>query len=378
MAAKKTELEKLIESKSTTVDKIKKFEAELPVLSTGLLPLDIATGAQCPFEGNGGLRARDSMEICAKDASGKTSLANHMITKTQKRYPGRSIVCFFSEIPDWDKMEQEGVNIDDLIIVGEHRTMGEDALEAILDFCVMPEIKLTVIDSIAAIAVNSNEGKALKDSEAVAGLAKVYNRFSSQFFKRTYNSALLQLNHYRDPLPVIGKLGSANTPNPLRVLSPGGRTKDFLSKVRGKMEASPIYEDEQHGFTWSQKDNKNKRVTGIKVNCQLFRNKYAPPLRLIKVKYDCETFRWNNEETILRMANYFAYKDGEQWASSLKTPVWKQGSNVYINGSLYARSESEAVEKLILDQDLLWDIYLGLVPRGQEFFQDEIEQDLDG
>lgn len=364
-------LEKLIDKKSISVQEIKQFEKDLPVLSTGVFPIDLGLGAVDPVYGNGGIRARDLVEICAKNGSGKTAIANSMMATTQRRWPGRNIVCFFSETADFDRMEREGVDVDRLIIVGQHYVSAEDGLDAMLQFCEHEEINLCIIDSIAALAVSANADKDLSKSEAVAALAKVFNRFSAEYFKRTRLAPLLMLNHYRDPVNTGFTLGKTSA-NPLIPETVGGRTKEFLSKARIMLKASPDYdEDVKHSFTWGG-TIKDRRIDRLKITAEIFRNKYAPPMRKVRFKYDCNDLRFNNGETTLRLASFFSRKNSStgEWESLLDPPVIQKGSWVTVGDQSWQGFEN-ACNAIEDDIELIQAIQNQIVPRGKEFFDDE-------
>lgn len=360
-------LDKLIEKKSISVRDIQQFESELPVLSTGVFPIDMALGAVDPVTGNGGVRARDLIEICAKNGSGKTAIANSMIATTQRRWPdAQNVVCFFSETADFNRMEREGVNVDNLIIVGQHYVQAEDGLDAMLQFCEHEEIKLCIIDSIAALAVTANKDKDLSKSEAVAALAKVFNRFSAEYFKRTKMAPLIMLNHYRDPVNTTFTLGKTSS-NPLTPETVGGRTKEFLSKARIMLKASPDYdEDIKHSYT------KDRKIERLKITADIFRNKYAPPMRKVRFKFDCNTLSFNNGETTLRMANYFSQKNPTtgKWESLIDPPVFQAGSWVNV-GEQKWQGFDNACQALEDDVELITRIQNQIVPRGRQFFDDE-------
>ncbi len=367
--AERSPFSKFVEKNTTNYKEIQEFEKDLPVLSTGILGLDLLLGAEDPILHNGGLRARDIVEIFGKDGCGKTAISFAMMQETQRRYPDKKIACLFYEMPDFHRMEKSGVNVDDLIVLNKPGEPGERGLQKMVEIAKYEEIALCIIDSIAAIPVTADAEKEIGDSQAVAGRAKIVNDFTARFVAETCIAPCLALNHYKEPINTGFKLGGGGGESPLSPNTPGGNTMNFLSKARVMINSTPDYSDETHSM------NKNKKVTGLKMKAKACRNKYAPPLRVVEIKYDFDSFLFNNAEQTLRYASWFSYKDGADWKSKIDPPVYQSGSWVYFNGEKYQGFEN-ACKVLESDRELMIKIQNQIIPYGKQFFNDvKVDED---
>lgn len=360
---------------ATTGTDYKLYINELPVLSTGIFSVDMAIGKIDPILGNGGLRSRDIMEICGQPGSGKTSLVANMIRTTQVRWPHRgAVVLLASEPPDIDRMIREGINVENLILLGcaskdmdLKKTLAESALDAILDFCQSPDVKLVVIDSVATLITEGEESKELSESLPVASLAKLFNRFVAEFSKKTVVAPLVLVNHYRVPIST----GFSFTPPSLLVVdTPGGRTKDFLSMVRIRATASPAWEEEGGKPVLHSKTGARIQK-GLAVTYTMFRNKYSNKdgYRIAKATIDFSTARPDNEEQVLFYADQFAYQEQGKWKSLLTPPVYINGSWINIGDNKF-QGTAKATAYLKEHPELLASLQAQIMLRSEQFYSD--------
>jgi len=114
---------------------------DIPVISTGSIGLDIALGI-------GGVPRGRVMEIYGPEASGKTTLALHIIAEAQK---GGGISAFIDaeHALDLSYAKKLGVKTDDLLI--SQPDHGEQALEITETLVRSGAIDVLVIDSVAAL-----------------------------------------------------------------------------------------------------------------------------------------------------------------------------------------------------------------------------------
>src|SRR6266496_5398348 len=115
--------------------------ADVPVIPTGSLGLDLALGI-------GGLPRGRVIEIYGPESSGKTTLTLHVIAEAQKT-GGTAAFIDAEHALDLSYAEKLGVNINDLLV--SQPDTGEQALE-ITDMLVRSSaVDVVVIDSVAAL-----------------------------------------------------------------------------------------------------------------------------------------------------------------------------------------------------------------------------------
>jgi hypothetical protein len=117
------------------------IEADIPVIPTGSLGLDLALGV-------GGLPRGRVVEIYGPESSGKTTLALECIAEAQKR----GGVCAFIDAEhalDASYARKLGVSVEDLLI--SQPDNGEQALEITETLVQSGAIDVVVIDSVAAL-----------------------------------------------------------------------------------------------------------------------------------------------------------------------------------------------------------------------------------
>ena len=114
---------------------------KIDVISTGSINLDAALGV-------GGIARGRIIEIYGPEASGKTTLALHIINEAQKL----GIKCVFIDAEhalDVGYAEKLGVNTKEMYI--SQPSSGEQALDVVEEFVKTGEIGLIVVDSVAAL-----------------------------------------------------------------------------------------------------------------------------------------------------------------------------------------------------------------------------------
>ena len=221
---------------------------EAGVISTGSLGLDLALGV-------GGIPRGRVAEIYGPEASGKTTLALHMIAETQKA-GGRAAIVDAEHAIDPEYAANLGVNIDDLLI--SQPDTGEQAL-AIAEMLVRSNaIDIVVIDSVAALVPKAEIEGEMGDSHV--GLQA---RLMSQALRKLTgiisksNTAFVFINQIREKIGVL--FGNPET-------TTGGRALKFYATVRIEVRRSD-----------SLKDGTN--IIGNRVTAKVVKNKVAPPFR---------------------------------------------------------------------------------------------------
>ncbi len=222
-------------------------------ISTGSISLDAALGI-------GGLPKGRIIEIYGAEASGKTTLALHVVSECQKA----GGVCAYIDAENaLDPLyaRRLGVDIDNLLI--SQPDTGEQALE-ITDMLVRSgAIDLAVIDSVAALLP-----KAELESEIGDQHVGLQARLMSQAMRKLSGninktrSCVVFINQIREKIGVM--FGNPTT-------TPGGRALKFASSVR--LEVSRV-----------ENLKKGADIIGSHTRVKVVKNKFAPPFR--KAEFD--------------------------------------------------------------------------------------------
>ncbi len=225
----------------------------VPVISTGCLSLDIATGV-------GGIPKGRVTEIYGPESSGKTTLALHTIAEAQKS-GGTAAFIDAEHALDVQYAGRLGVNIDDLLI--SQPDFGEQALEIAEILCRSGAVDVIVIDSVAALVpkaeIDGNIGdshvglQARLMSQAMRKLAGVLNRT---------NTALIFINQIRMKIGVM--YGNPET-------TTGGNALKFYSSMRFDIRKISALKD-------------GTDVVGTRTRVKIVKNKLAPPFK--EVEFD--------------------------------------------------------------------------------------------
>lgn len=217
-------------------------------IPTGSLALDLALGI-------GGVPRGRVTEIFGAEASGKTTLALHIIAEAQK-LGGVSAYIDAEHSLDRDYAQRCGIKVDDLWI--SQPDTGEEALEITEHLVRSGAIDVIVIDSVAALVPRAEiEGEM---GDAHVGLQA---RLMSQALRKLAaaigrsGTAVVFVNQLREKVGII--FGSPE-------ITPGGRALKFYSSVRVDLRRlEPIKQGSQ--------------VVGIRVRAKVVKNKVAPPFR---------------------------------------------------------------------------------------------------
>jgi recombination protein RecA len=220
----------------------------IAVLSTGSLELDGALGV-------GGLPRGRVVEIFGPEASGKTTLALHVIAEAQ-RAGGTCAFVDAEHALDPKYAETLGVNIEDLLI--SQPDTGEQALDITEVLVRSGAIDVVVIDSVAALVPRAEiEGEM---GDAHMGLQA---RLMSQALRKLTGAisksgtCVVFINQIREKIGVM--FGNPET-------TTGGRALKFYASVRLDIRRIAAIKD---GDT----------VVGSRVKVKVVKNKVAPPFR---------------------------------------------------------------------------------------------------
>ncbi|KAJ6794359.1 DNA repair protein recA-like protein 2, mitochondrial isoform X1 [Iris pallida] len=273
-------------------------------ISTGSLMLDLALGI-------GGLPKGRIVEIYGREASGKTTLALHVVKEAQK-LGGYCAYLDVENALDSLYAEQMGVKTEDLLIA--HPNSAESSLGIVNTLINSGSLDVIVVDSVAALVpqceidgvININS-KDVQSRLITQALHKIHYSLSRS------QTLVIFVNHVRTNLRSSGGLGQEN------VVACGGKALKFYSAVRMKLLRRDLLHNED-------------KVTGIGISVQVMKNKLAPPLKMASLDIEFgRGVRWEVE--VLEMA----CKHGL---------VMREGNGYWIKGDFF-QSQTEAEEYLL-------------------------------
>ncbi len=226
---------------------------EIPVIPTGSLALDIALGV-------GGIPRGRVVEIFGPEASGKTTLALHIVAGAQKK-GGIAGFIDAEHALDVGYAQKLGVKTDDLLI--SQPDTGEQALE-IADMLVRSgAIDVVVIDSVAALVPKAElEGEM---GDAHMGLqarlmSQALRKLTSTISKS--NTCVIFINQIRMKIGIF--MGNPET-------TTGGNALKFYASLRLDIRRIGAIKDGQD-------------VIGNRTRVKVVKNKLAPPFK--EVEFD--------------------------------------------------------------------------------------------
>ena len=220
----------------------------IPVVPTGSLSLDIATGV-------GGIPLGRVTEIYGPESSGKTTLALHVIAEAQKKC-GIAAFIDAEHALDVAYAGRLGVNADDLLV--SQPDYGEQALE-ITDLLIRSNaVDIIVVDSVAALVPRAEIDGNVGDHH-VGLQARLMSHAMRKFtgiLKRS-NTALVFINQIRMKIGVM--FGNPET-------TPGGNALKFYSSLRLDIRRIAALKDGQEAI-------------GNRTRVKVVKNKVAPPFK---------------------------------------------------------------------------------------------------
>ena len=218
------------------------------VISTGCLSLDVALGV-------GGIPRGRVVEIYGPEASGKTTLALHIVAEAQKT-GGFAAFIDAEHAVDPDYSKRLGVNTEELLI--SQPDTGEQALEICETLVRSGALDVVVIDSVAALVPRAELEGDMGDSHM--GLQA---RLMSQALRKLTgtvsrsNTTVIFINQIREKIGVM--FGNPET-------TPGGRALKFYSSVRLEIRRITTIKD-------------GAEMVGSRVRVKVVKNKVAPPFK---------------------------------------------------------------------------------------------------
>jgi len=293
--------------------------ADIGVISTGALSLDLALGI-------GGIPRGRVVEIFGPEASGKTTLALHIIAEAQ-RYGGLAAFIDAEHALDLNYARRLGVKPNDLLI--SQPDTGEQALEIAEILVRSNALDVAVIDSVAALVprseIEGEMGDAQMGSQARL-MSQALRKLTAAISKS--QTSVIFINQIRMK---IGQLfGNPET-------TTGGNALKFYASQRLDIrKGTPIKEGHD--------------IIGNRTRVRVVKNKLAPPFR--EAEFDMVFGQGISKEgDILDLAtNLEIIKKSGAWYSYEEERIG-QGRE---NAKIYLRDHPDLMVRL---EDQIRDIY---------------------
>lgn len=229
------------------LNEIKKVD--IGVIPTGSISLDLALGV-------GGIPRGRVVEIFGPEASGKTTVALHILKEAQKK-DGVGAFVDVEHALDPSYAKKIGVNLNDILI--SQPDSGEEALQIVESLVRSGEVDVVIVDSVAALAPKAEITGEMGEFQVglQARLMSSALRKLSAIVAKT-KTIVIFLNQTRMKIGVF--FGSPETTS-------GGLALKFYSSVRINLRRSA-------------KIKKKDRIIGNRVRAKIDKNKVAPPFKI--------------------------------------------------------------------------------------------------
>jgi recombination protein RecA len=217
-------------------------------IPSGSLSLDLALGV-------GGLPRGRITEIFGPEASGKTTLGQHIIAEAQK-LGGIAAYIDVEHALDPGYANRCGVNVEDMLI--SQPDTGEQALEIAEALVRSGAVDVIVVDSVAALVPQAELEGDIGDTHVALQarlMSQALRKLAATIGKT--GTAVIFINQLREKVGII--FGNPE-------VTPGGRALKFYSSVRIDLRRADTIKD-------------GNEATGSHVRARVVKNKVAPPFR---------------------------------------------------------------------------------------------------
>ncbi|CAN4105791.1 unnamed protein product [Withania somnifera] len=226
---------------------------QVPVVSTGSFSLDIALGI-------GGLPKGRVIEIYGPEASGKTTLALHVIAEAQKQ---GGYCCFVDAEHALNPALAETIGVNTANLLLSQPDCGEQALSLVDTIIRSGSVDVVVVDSVAALVPKGE----LEGEMGDAHMAMQARLMSQALRKLSHSLSLSQtilifINQVRSKLSTFGGFGGPSE------VTCGGNALKFYASVRLNIKRIGLV-----------KKGKSLQTIGSQVLVKIVKNKHAPPFR---------------------------------------------------------------------------------------------------
>ena len=282
----------------------------IEVISTGSIALDSALGV-------GGVPKGRVVEVYGPEASGKTTLALHMVAQAQKK-GGLAAFIDAEHALDPEYAKKLGVDIENLFI--SQPDSGEQALEICDQLVRSGALDIIVIDSVAALVPKAEIDGEMGDSHVglQARLMSQALRKMTGTISKTHTCVVF-INQIRMKIGVM--FGSPET-------TTGGNALKFYASVRLDVRSIQSIKGNTNDPLVATKDE-DSSVIGKKTKVKVVKNKVAPPLKVATfdimygegISRTSELVELGTQlEIIQKSGSWYSYKDSRlgQGAENVK------------------------------------------------------------
>ncbi len=232
-----------------SIMKLKEVRAvDVDVVPTGSLSLDLALGV-------GGVPRGRIVEVFGPESSGKSTLALHICSQSQKQ-GGTAAFVDVEHALDPDYAKKIGVNIDDLLI--SQPDSGEQALQIVETLAKSSGVDVIIVDSVAALVPQAEISGEMGEFQIglQARLMSSALRKLSSILAQTKTTVIF-LNQIRMKIGVY--FGNPETTS-------GGLALKFYASVR--IDLRRIAQIKQ-----------KEEITGSRIRAKIVKNKVAAPFK---------------------------------------------------------------------------------------------------
>jgi len=217
-------------------------------IPTGCISLDLALGV-------GGVPKGRVVELYGPESSGKTTLAQHIVSEAQKR-GGLAAFVDAEHALDPEYAKRIGVNVEEMLI--SQPDNGEQALDIVETLVRSGGVDVIIVDSVAALTPKAEIDGEMGDMQMGAQarlMSKALRKLTALVGKS--NTTVIFINQIRQKIGVV--FGNPET-------TPGGNALKFYSSVRVEVRRSAQIKQ-------------GDRIIGNRVKAKIVKNKVAAPFR---------------------------------------------------------------------------------------------------
>jgi len=221
-------------------------------LNSGSMLLDIALGI-------GGYPLGRIIEIFGPEASGKTTIALHAVSKVSYRN-NYSVFIDIEHTLDINYAKNLGILLSNLLII--HPENGEQAFEIINILSELDSIKLIVLDSVAALVSKNEINSSFQDMQIglqARLMSKSLRRIAKVISKN--KTSVIFVNQIRMKIGVL--FGNPET-------TPGGNALKFYASIRIESKRTAYI---KHGL----------EIIGNRTRLRVIKNKLSSPFKHVDV-----------------------------------------------------------------------------------------------